>query len=62
MILNKILSWFKPKHKSEWKDGYPPPHIPKSWITEGMRLDENNSYNVIPTWKYNENYYRNLGE
>lgn len=40
-----------------WNDGYPPDHIPRSWITQGMKLDPNDGKNVISTWKFNGRYY-----
>lgn len=43
-----------------WQDGYPPPNIPRGWITEGMRIDKYDSTKVIPTWKYNSSYYQSL--
>lgn len=44
----------------DWVDGYPPPDIPRSWIVEGMRLDEKDPCNPIPTWKFNSKYYQSL--
>lgn len=35
----------------------PPPHIPRSWIVEGIRLDPKDGKNIIPTWKFNGRYY-----
>ena len=45
------------EYSDRWNDGYPPSHIPRSWVIEGIRLDPNDGHNIIPTWKFNGRYY-----
>lgn len=57
-FISLVKSWLKPE--PEWHDGEPPSHIPRSYITQGMRLDPNNPRGVISTWKFNAAYYQSL--
>lgn len=56
----KDLSNFIKSSSSDWKDGYAPSNIPRSYITEGMRVCDKDPNKVIPIWKFNSNYYNNL--
>lgn len=59
-ILAGIRQFLSVNGKRDWCDGHPPQHVPRSYITEGMRLDKNDPKKVIPTWRYNEQYYGSL--
>jgi hypothetical protein len=59
-LLCSVVSKLKPKKQEKvWNDGYPPPHLPRSFIQEGMRLSDDKK-GVIPTWRYSRAYYSNL--